>query len=128
MLSKASPSLMDAGIVNAISRFCSAAKADEVEVTSCLIVNLLPINCCWAGLLCCEPVAFVGAPNLSAAGEHPHVCEDGGHHLVLPSEPAAVLGLGGNSVPVAISGPHFVRIFNILQVFTRNTFCKVHLI
>lgn len=32
MLSKASPSLMDAGIVNSISRFCSAARADEVEV------------------------------------------------------------------------------------------------
>jgi puromycin-sensitive aminopeptidase len=31
MLAKASPSLMDAVIVNCISRFCTAERADEIE-------------------------------------------------------------------------------------------------
>jgi len=40
MLSKASPSLMDAVIVNCISRFCTAARADEVEAY--FVANPLP--------------------------------------------------------------------------------------
>lgn len=31
MLAKASPSLMDAVIINSVNRFCTAAKADEIE-------------------------------------------------------------------------------------------------
>jgi aminopeptidase N len=40
MLSKASPSLMDAGIVNSVSRFCSAERAAEVEAF--FLANPLP--------------------------------------------------------------------------------------
>jgi len=46
MLSKASPSLMDAGIVNSTSRFCSLAKADEVEVRKFIILcGLISVVC-----------------------------------------------------------------------------------
>ena len=73
MLSKASPSLMDAGIVNSISRFCSAAKADEVEASahiqlfrcscSCL-VQFIKSNECIYGM---NDQAFFAANPLSSS-------------------------------------------------------------